>query len=63
MVITELRPFVLNLSNEDEELEEDDPLFVPKEVPGLGGGDAGESPDAGFGLDDDMIETPSAEEL
>ncbi|TSA44580.1 hypothetical protein D4R51_03445 [bacterium] len=63
MIITELKPFALKLSDEEEELDEDDPLFVPKEDVGLDGDDAGKGPDVGFGLDDDMIETPGAEEL
>ncbi|MEK7626764.1 MAG: hypothetical protein AAB399_01175 [Patescibacteria group bacterium] len=53
MVITELEPRTLNLSDEEEEEETE----------------AGESPlpsveeNDGFGADDDLIETPSEEEV
>ncbi len=62
MINTELKPLVLNLSDEDDGAEEEGSPVLPKEDDGAvsdpGGGDAD-----GFGLDDDMIEAPSEEEF
>ena len=53
MVITELEPRALNLSDEEEETEEEG---VQSPAP------SGDEND-GFGTDDDLIETPGEEEV
>lgn len=68
MVITELKPPVLTISNEDEDegLEEDAPSFVPpkEDEDGLGSGlNPNEESVSSPEFDSDLIEMPGENEL
>ncbi len=64
MIITELKPPVSVLSDEEELDEEFSPSLPKEDDAGPGKGPDGDSDDgAGFGLDDDLIEAPGEEEF
>lgn len=62
MITTELKPLILNLSDEDENEEEGENLSPAPKDDDLVGDDNGGDKD-GFGLDDDMIEAPGEGEF